>query len=50
LRQQFEGVNRRFRTGGQWREVPREFGTWSTVFNRFRQWRDAGVFEVLPGR
>lgn len=47
LRQQFEGVMWRFRTGGQWREMPAEFGAWSTVHNRFRQWRDAGVFESL---
>jgi transposase len=47
LRQQFEGVIWRFRTGGQWREMPVEFGAWSTVHNRFRQWRDVGVFEAL---
>jgi transposase len=47
LRQQFEGVIWRFNTGGQWREMPTEFGAWSTVSNRFRQWRDAGVFEAL---
>ncbi len=47
LRAQFEGVVWRFRTGGQWREMPREFGAWSTVSNRFRQWRDAGVFDAL---
>lgn len=47
LRLQFEGVIWRFETGGQWREMPREFGAWSTVHNRFRQWRDAGVFEAL---
>lgn len=47
LRQQFEGVIWRFRTGGQWREMPKEFGAWPTVHNRFRQWRDAGVFEAL---
>lgn len=47
LRQQFEGVIWRFKTGGQWREMPQEFGAWSTVSNRFRQWRDAGVFETL---
>jgi transposase len=27
--------------------MPQEFGAWSTVHNRFRQWRDAGVFEAL---
>ncbi|ROR38163.1 putative transposase of IS4/5 family DUF4096 [Kitasatospora cineracea] len=47
LRRQFEGVIWRFRTGSQWREMPGEFGAWSTVHNRFRQWRDAGVFEAL---
>lgn len=47
LRQQFEGVIWRFKTAGQWREMPQEFGAWSTVHNRFRQWRDAGVFEAL---
>lgn len=47
LRQQFESVIWRFKTGGQWREMPTEFGAWSTVYNRFGQWRDAGVFEAL---
>lgn len=42
LRRQFEGVIWRFKTGGQWREMPAKFGAWSTVHNRFRQWRDAG--------
>jgi transposase len=27
--------------------MPQEFGAWSTVHNRFRQWRDTGVFEAL---
>ena len=31
LRQRFEGVIWRLRTGGQWREAPKEFGTWSTA-------------------
>lgn len=47
LRQQFEGVIWRFKTGGQWRERPTELGAWSTVHNRFRQWRDPGIFEAL---
>lgn len=24
-----------------------EFGAWQTVYNRFVQWRDAGVFQAL---
>ncbi len=47
LREQFEGVIWKFRSGAQWRETPERFGAWSTVHNRFRQWRDAGVFEAL---
>lgn len=47
LRRQFEDVVRRFRTGGQRREMPQESGAWSTVSHRFRQWRDAGGFEAL---
>lgn len=27
--------------------MPQEFGAWPTVHNRFRQWRDDGVFEAL---
>jgi transposase len=47
LREQFEGVIWRFRSGAQWREVPCEFGPWPTVYGRFRVWRDAGVFTAL---
>jgi transposase len=47
LREQFEGVIWRFRTGSQWREMPERFGAWQTVYQRFVRWRDAGVFESL---
>ncbi|CAO0831479.1 hypothetical protein GCM10010298_67970 [Streptomyces microflavus] len=47
LREQFEGVVWRFRSSGQWREMPAEFGPWATVYGRFRVWRDAGVFTAL---
>jgi transposase len=47
LRDQFEGVIWRFRSGAQWREMPEQFGPWPTVYGRFRVWRDAGVFTAL---
>lgn len=47
LRDQFEGVIWRFKTGAQWREMPDEFGPWPTVYGRFRVWRNAGVFTAL---
>jgi transposase len=47
LREQFEGVIWRFRSSGQWREMPAEFGPWATVYGCFRVWRDASVFQAL---
>ncbi|WP_442942194.1 transposase [Nonomuraea sp. NBC_00507] len=37
----------RFRTGSPWRDLPAEYGPWSTVYDRFRSWAMAGVFEQL---
>ncbi len=47
LREQFEGVIWRFRSSGQRREMPAEFGPWPIVYGRFRVRRDAGVFTAL---
>jgi transposase len=41
------------RTGLPWRDLPRQFGAWDAVYNRFRRWEAAGywkaLFERLPG-
>ncbi|MGW4637816.1 transposase [Sphaerisporangium sp. NPDC004334] len=29
---------RRFRTGSPWRDLPAEYGPWSTVHDRFGSW------------
>lgn len=47
LRQQFNAVMWRFRTGSPWRDLPAEYGPWSTVYDRFRSWVMSGVFEHL---
>jgi transposase len=47
LREQFEGVVWKFRSGAQWREMPERFGPWQSVYDRFRHWRKAGVFTAL---
>ena len=47
--------NRRFveavlwlvRTGSPWRDLPESFGSWNSVFRRFRRWVQKGVFESL---
>jgi transposase len=46
-RRQFDGVMWRFRTGSPWRDVPERYGSWSTVYDRFRIWATAGTFQSL---
>ena len=31
-------------SGAAWRDVPERFGPWSTVYQRFRGWRNQGRF------
>jgi transposase len=47
LRRQLNAVMWRFRTGSPWRDVPAEYGPWSTVYDRFRTWAKTGVFQLL---
>ena len=35
------------RTGAPWRDLPKGFGCWNTVFRRFRRWARNGVFENI---
>src|SRR5919202_2016910 len=42
-----EAVLWRVRTGSPWRDLPAGFGGWNSVFQRFRRWARAGVFERL---
>lgn len=43
----FNGMFFILRTGAAWRDMPEKYGPWSTVYDRFREWRDAQVFEQL---
>ncbi|WP_344141579.1 transposase [Polymorphospora rubra] len=47
VRDQFNGVLWRFRTGSGWRDVPQRYGSWSTIYSRFNAWARAGVFQGL---
>jgi transposase len=33
------------RTGSPWRDLPEEFGIWSSVYRQFRRWTLAGLWE-----
>lgn len=35
------------RTGCPWRDLPRRYGKWKSVYNRFNNWSKRGVWERL---
>ena len=35
------------RTGAPWRDLPPSYGKWGTVHQRFRRWRNAGIWEKI---
>ncbi|KPX17146.1 ISPS1a [Pseudomonas syringae pv. delphinii] len=37
-------------SGAAWRYLPERFGPWSTVYKRFRDWRDYGTFDRILER
>jgi len=41
------GILWRIRTGAPWRDVPEKYGKWMTVYQRFRRWSAAGVWEAV---
>ena len=35
------------KTGAPWRDLPRRYGKWKTIFNRFNNWANAGKWDAL---
>jgi len=47
LRKQIDGVNWRYRTGSQWREVPERYGHWNTVYQLHRRYCQDGTWAAI---
>jgi transposase len=45
VRPLFEGVLWILRTGAQWNELPKKYGSYQTIHRRFQEWIDHGVLE-----
>ena len=35
------------RSGAPWRDLPERYGSWSTLYDKFKRWSDAGIFEKI---
>lgn len=46
-RQVLDGIFWIARTGSQWRDLPEEFGKWSSVYRQFRRWTVAGLWDLI---
>jgi len=38
------------RSGAAWRDLPDRYGPWTTVYDRFRRWRNSGLFDRMLNR
>ena len=47
LREVLNAIFYAVRTGCQWRNLPREFGPWETVYGYFRRYRRDGTWEKI---
>jgi transposase len=46
-RQILNGILWIARSGAAWRDLPERYGAWSTVYSRFAQWQEEGIFEKI---
>ena len=35
------------RSGAAWRDMPERYGSWSTVYDRFKRWTESGVIQAI---
>ena len=34
-------------SGAAWRDLPKEYGNWNSIYHKFRSWSELGVFEKI---
>jgi transposase len=37
-------------SGAAWRDLPERYGSWKTIYHRFRQWEASGLFDRILER
>lgn len=47
LRRFLNAVLWKVKTGVPWRDLPRRYGKWQTIYSRFKRWADAGRFKSI---
>jgi transposase len=47
LRSTVDGILWRMRTGGSWHTVPKDYGNWSSIRNRFQEWSSSGAWHAI---
>src|SRR2546423_2782740 len=47
MRQILNGIFYVLRSGGAWRLLPHDYPPWSTVYDYFRKWRNAGIWDQM---
>jgi transposase len=48
-RRVISGVIHMLQSGARWRDCPREYGPYTTIYNRFNRWAKAGRWEAMFG-
>lgn len=46
-RKMINGIRWRMRTGAPWRDVPRRYGPWQSVYDRFNRWSKDGTWDRI---
>jgi transposase len=46
-RRMIDGILWALSDGGRWRNLPKEFGPWQSVYDRFRKWCRTGLWDKI---